>query len=129
MAAILTVTIACSFASSGQSSTICIESIDGTPLNLNISAGQMQGMHSLLPEKYQRMLDASYDRFRTRTLSAGYDKEVLVDGFKCICTKTDSGDIYTISGYVEGLGYHTLTVKVDSRDSFIALADGLMMEK
>lgn len=127
-AALFTITVANSFAPMLADPTFKIESIDGTNLNINFTPTQVRSMYGLLPEKYREMLDESYGRFRTKTLSAGYEKAAFVDGFKCTCTKSDNGDIYTITGTIEGLGYHTIKVNVDSRDNFISWMDGLILD-
>lgn len=128
LAALLTITVANSFVPMLPDPAFKIESIDGTGLNINFTSTQVRSMYRLLPEKYREMLDESYERFRTKTLSAGYEKVAFVDGFKCTCTKSDNGDIYTIAGPIEGLGYHTLKINVDSRDNFISWMDDLILD-
>lgn len=128
LAALLTITVANSFVPMLPDPAFRIESIDGTSLNINFTPTQVRSMYGLLPEKYREMLDESYGRFRTKTLSAGYEKATFVDGFKCTCSKSDNGDIYTIAGTIEGLGYHTIKVNVDSRDYFISWMDGLILD-
>lgn len=127
LASLFTIILASSFVSSVLDNSVCIESVDGTSLNLSLAAGQVQGMYSLLPEQYRKMLDASYGRFRNRTLSADYDQTFHVDGMSLKRIKGDDGDIYTIAGTIDGLGYHRVSVRVHSQDSFISLMDGIIL--
>lgn len=128
LGALLAITVTNSFVPMLPDPAFKIESIDGTGLNINFTPTQVRSMYGLLPEKYHEMLDESYERFRAKTLSAGYDKVAFVDGFKCTCTKSVNGDVFTIAGPIEGLGYHTIKVNVDSRDNFIAWMDGLILD-
>lgn len=127
LAALLTVSIASSFVASVSENSVCIESVDGTSLNLNLGSVQVTGMYDILPDQYKKMLGDSYGRFRERTLAAGYGKAINVDGFRLICNKDENGDIYTISGTVEGFGYHKVKVHVGSRDNFISWMDSVIL--
>ena len=127
LASLFTIILASSFVSSVLDNSVCIESVDGTSLNLSIAAGQVEGMYGLLPEQYRKMLDATYGRFRDKTLSADYDQTFYVDGMSMKRTKGDNGDIYTIAGAVDGLGYHRISVWVHSRESFISWMDGIIL--
>ena len=128
LASLFTIAVASSFVASVSENSVCIESVDGTSLNLNLGSVQVTGMYDILPVQYKKMLDDSYGRFRERTLAAGYDKAINVDGFKLVCSKDENGDVYTISGNVEGFGYHKVKVHVGSRDNFISWMDSIILK-
>ena len=128
LAAIFTVAIASSSAPAAAENSLCIESVDGTPIDISLGHAQVQGMYGLVPEKYRKMLDASYMRFRDKALSVDYGKTIYVDGCLLECRKTSRGDVFTIAAEVGGLGFHRADVRVASREKFISWMDSVILK-
>lgn len=123
LAAVFTVVVTSSFISAVQEDSICIESVDDVQLGFYVSSSQIEGLSSLLPEEYRKMLDDSYKRFRYRFTSTGYDRTFIVEGVRFSCNHTENMDIFTIWGEFQGFGHHKIRVKVPVREKFIAQMD------
>ncbi len=127
LASLFVATLASSFVAASFENAVCIESVDGTALNISLSQSQCKGLYGLLPAEYRMMLDDSYGRFRSKALEAGYGETISVDGIKMTCSQGEGGDIYTISGAAAGFGSHRMSVRVGSRDAFISWMDGVIL--
>lgn len=127
LASLFIITVASSFVASVSEDSICIESVDDMPLNLNLSSVQLHSMYDILPDQYRKILDSSYERFCNKALVNGYKTTIFVDGLKMYCSQTEDGDLYTISGNFEGFGYHKVNVLVGSRLEFIDWMDNIIL--
>ena len=128
LAALATVVFVSSFVAAQSENSVCIEYLDSTPLNLSLSASQLDSFHDILPGGSAKELELSWNRFRRQASICDYGIAFTVDGFQFVCGKDYAGDYYIISGSVEGLGSHKAKIRVGSKNDFIYWMDDIIFD-